>query len=205
MDQDKILEQKIKQIAEQVYAEKTLKSKYGVTQVPFHTHNGVDSVRVNEKDMIHNIRNYTRLLADTSEVFTLRNVPNISRLSLKGFIANNAGGNPTTKRAIVNGEAYFGRCYTFTGVGSVISVTSTATGVPFIQSSNAMYLSVTGSGITLAVSNRVSVGPFLAIATDGTTEFLNLEILSYDNGSILFDLSIQSGQSWLLQVDLIFS
>jgi len=58
MDQDKILERKIRDIAESVYAEKTLKSKYTVSQVPFHTHNGTDSTRVNEKDIVLNVRNY---------------------------------------------------------------------------------------------------------------------------------------------------
>lgn len=196
MDQDKILEQKIRQIAEQVYAQKTLKSKYGVSQVPFHTHNGTDSVRISETNIIHNTRNYTRLLADESTVFSIRNVSNVDKITLKGFVADNADGMPATKRAIVNGEAYFGRCYNFTGVAPDISLTSTATGIPFVQSSNSMYVSGTTA--------RVSVAPSLGYATTGSDIF-TLTIISYNNGFITFDLQIAPGQNWLLQVDLILS
>ncbi len=205
MDQDKILEQKIRQIAEQVYATKTQKAKYGVSQVPFHTHNGTDSSRINEKDMVHNTRNYTRLFSDESGIFTLRNVANVNCLTLKGFVANNANGSPATKRAIINGEAYFGRCFTFAGQPPNIDVTTTVVGIPFVQSSNAMYLSVTGSGATIAVSNRVSVSPNIALVTDGTNTIVEMTILSYNNGTITFNLQLQAANNWLLQVDLILS
>jgi hypothetical protein len=199
MDQDKILEQKIRQISEQVYAEKTLKSKYGVSQVPFHTHNGIDSTRIDEKNVLHNIRNYTRLMADESTVFNIRSVSNVDKLTLKGFVANNADGSPATKRAIINGEAYFGRCYNFTGVAPNIS-TSPVQGIPFVQSSNALY---TEQGMSAVF--RVAVSPSLAFVTDGSSDIVELLITSYNNGLIEFDLQMQAGQNWLLQVDLILS
>lgn len=198
MDQDKILEKKIRDIAEQVYAQKTLKSKYSVAQVPFHTHNGIDSTRVNEKDIVLNIRNYVRLVADETQSFTIRNIPNVSTIDLQGFAANNADGSPATERAIINGIAKFGRCYNFVGTAPVISATSTVVGIPFIQSSNAFY---TAQG--MSPTFRVSVAPSLAYVTSGAGDKVNMVINSYNNGEISVTVTLDT--NWKLQVDLIFS
>lgn len=195
---EKLLNQKIKEIAEQVYAQKTLKSKYSVTQVPFHTHNGTDSVRISEKDIVHNIRNGTRLVVDENETFSIRNIPNVSMIQLQGFGANNADGSPATERAIINGVAVFGRVYTFSGQGSTIDATSTVVGLPFFQSSNSLY---TMQGMSPAF--QVAVAPALAFATSAAETKVQITINSYNNGEI--NITVELADNWKFQGDLIFT
>lgn len=45
------LEEKIKDIAEQVYDEQSATNQFAVSQVPFHTHNGSDSQRISFLDL----------------------------------------------------------------------------------------------------------------------------------------------------------
>lgn len=197
MNEDKILEQKIRQISEQVYAEKTLKSKYGVSQVPFHTHNGTDSIRINEKDVTLSVRNYVRLIADENGTFSIKNIPNVSTINLQGFAANNADGSPATERAIINGIAKFGRCYNFSGTAPTIDANSNVQGIPFVQSSNSMYTDEGGP------SFRVAVGPLFAYVTSGSGDKVLFTINSYNNGEI--NVTVVLDTNWKLQVDLIFS
>lgn len=196
MDQNKLNEQKMKEIAEKVYAEKTLKAKYSVSQVPFHTHNGTDSTRINEKDMVHNVRNITQIVADSSETLILRNIPNISGISFTGFAANNAGGGSATKRLVITGNARFGRCYVLTGEGSSISVDTNVQGTPLIQASNYMFSNVTGPVFT------VGIGPYLAYGTEAGAVKAVIDIESYNNGSIILSVTLDTG--WRMEGNLIF-
>ncbi len=127
MDQEKIQEKKIRDIAEAVYTEKTLKSKYTVAQVPFHVHSGTDSSPVNEKDLVNNIKNQflvQNLIDDGApHVLVFRNIPNVKRLVLTGAAGDGAN------YVIINGSSVFGRIYGFQYIsGDTFDPTSTAGG-----------------------------------------------------------------------------
>jgi len=196
MNEEAIMEQKIRQVAETVYDEKLARSQYNVSKIAFHTHNGTDSAQIFQKDIILNIKNHTQFISEDNETVRFRNVPNLTNITLTGFAANNKVA-PATKRSIINGQAYFGRCYAFTGSGTTFDLASTVTGIPFIQTSNSMFSDVAVPG------NRVSLAPYLAYTTDGTNDLVIAEILSYDNGYVVMQFTY--ALNWKLQATLTFS
>jgi hypothetical protein len=184
---DKLLEQKMKEIAEQVYAEKGVKSKYTVTQVPFHTHNGTDSARINQKDIIKNITNFGNFVAtEGTSIVQINNVPNSSRITLSAIAF------ATSKQAVVNGYAAFGRCYDF-NFGTTITPTDTSTpGTPFIQMCSFSYITITGSGATLAVGSNVGTVPYIGYVNDGS-EKVKMEVIDFNNGVVFLQATVATG------------
>lgn len=189
------------QVANKVYDSKG--TKWGVASVPTHTHDGVDSVQLSERNIKTGQKNVSGFVFDTSETIVIRglNISNMKRLVFYGFAANNADGSPATLRAIINGEIQFGRCYEFSGDGTgTIEVTTNGAGSLFIQISNSMYVDST----TLA-NNRVSyTDTGVAIAVDNSSNIVVLLTLdSYTDNSMTFTCTLAS--NWKLQGNIIIS
>jgi len=193
-----LIEKKATQIATEVYNK--LGTRYNVAKVPVHTHNGVDTVRIEQKDLILNQRYNTFLISDVSETFQIKNIPNLSQINFLGFAADNAGGGAATKRLVLNGQANFGKCFTFSGTGSSISLDTTLAGIPFIQSGNFMYV----NGSATVTSSRVGASnQFFIYGTDGTNEVVTVTVDSYTTSSIVLTVTLAAG--WKLQGSLILT
>lgn len=150
MNQDKILERKIREISEQVYAEKTLKSQYGVAQVPFHVHSGTDSSRINEKDLVNNIKNHfviSNIVGDGNQhILVFNNIPNVKELVLSGAAGDG------TNYVIMNGRAVFGKIYPFNYVsGDTFDLVSGTNGESVASTCNAMNV-IPGSAAEVSVT-----------------------------------------------------
>ncbi len=187
-------------IATQVYNE--LGTKYNVAQVPTHSHNGIDSVAITESVVTTGNKNLSGLIFDTSETITVTglNLNNMKRIVLHGFAANNKSA-PATKRAIINGEIQFGRCYSLGGSGTgTITVDTNAPGTPFIQISNAMYVDSTD-----LTKNRVSTTgfAFVSVSDDTSTEIVRLTLDSYTRNSMTFTCTLSA--NWKVQANIIIS
>ncbi len=196
-----------------------LGTKFGVASIPTHVHDGTDAVQLSDVNSVSGDRHVCLLTLGNPDVvsatgtFTLLglNVSNMKRIVLYGFGANNADGSPATKRAIINGEAQFGRCYAFTtpsfnlpGV-TVLGNTDSVPGVPFTQVCNSMYIDST----TLA-NNKVFTGNELAGAIDpayagppNPPNLIDLEIISSTYNSITFSYTLEA--NWQLQAHIIVS
>jgi len=193
-------QRKAKEEAAKVY--NNLGTKYGVAQVPTHSHNGIDSTQLTEDVITLTNKLNTQLQLSNatgspdSGSFTLRNVSNVSRISFHGYTANNASG-AATKRAVITGEVIFGRCYTFTGSGSSIAITTQSVGEPFRQACDYMFVD------TASINNtRVGTAPNLAFATDSAPATVaSLTLVGYSNGNLLFDYII--GAQYTMQGNII--
>lgn len=182
-----MVQKEARDVATRVYEE--LGTKYGVAQVPVHTHNGIDSSRVSQVDLIQNIKYASLLTIDSSTTFIVRNIPNISRLSFSGFAANNAGGGAATERAIINGETYFGKCYNLSGTGVSGVITTNVTGTPIVQGSNYMYVDSTS-----LANNRVgATNLYFVYAGNTAAGVVQLTVDSYRNDSLTLTSVLAAG------------
>lgn len=190
-----LIDNRAKEIATKVYND--LGTKYNVAQVPTHTHNGIDSVKINEENLVNGVR-YISLLDlfwengdpdPVSLTFQIKNVINPTFISFKGIAANNSGGNPVSKRAMVNGEVAFGTCYTFDGIFPDVTVESNK--LSFVQGSNYIFTDTTSLANT-----RVGSSPLhLVYVTDNTgTAVAYLTLDSYNNG--LLTLTVTLAEFW---------
>lgn len=100
------------------------------------------------------------------------------------------------KRAIINGEINFGSCFLFTDLTPPITVSTNGPGIPFIQSSNAMY--VDSNDLT---KNRVFTNPlsFIYSLDDTGTVFASAQATSYNNQLGLLTISFVVGANVKIQ------
>lgn len=195
---DREIEKRVRDIAKGVYKEEMMRDQYKTSTTPNHNHDGISSQRVAERDLIRNIHYITNLIVDTSETFTLINLPFINKIMLYGFAANNADGSPATQRAVITGEANFGRSYNLVGSGTSIITLSPENPTSFINSCNYMYFDTASS------NNRVgTTGEYFAYANDGTSDVVTLTIDEYKNGSITFTCTL--GTNFQLNTHLVMT
>ena len=83
-----LVKNEARQQATQVFNE--LGTKYGVAQVPTHTHNGVDSLQLNTQTFIQGNKYVSGLIEDTTETVEIGGISNPTRIVFQGFVANNA-------------------------------------------------------------------------------------------------------------------
>jgi hypothetical protein len=175
--------QDAKKVAQDTY--NNLGTQYGVASVPDHGHDGIGSNQINQKDIIANV-GYTALftLNSTPPLTTLIPAPpNMTRLEIQGFAANNAV-VAATKRAIINGFAIFGRNYNLYGSslnGSIVTANILGAGLPFIQSCNSMYVDSTS-----LTNNRVNADTLhvIYVKDDTGTVVTSLKVDYYNNGFV---------------------
>lgn len=167
--------------------------QFNLSKIQSHVHNGTDTSRISEKDLIIGDKIRTFLILDTSETLTIARVANISSMTFMGFIANNANGSPASNRAVINGQAEFGPCFGFGGTGSYVSYDNHIP-IPFIQSSNSMF---TGSAGTRVASSNL----YFCYAVDTSGEICKVEILSADKTTITMKATL--GSNYKLQGALI--
>jgi hypothetical protein len=152
-------ESKIRQIFQSELKNYSTQNMYSSSRIPVHIHNGIDSVKISESDLIRSNKFITSLVTTLvtggTEIDTLTSIPNINRVTFMGFAADNASGS-ATKRVIINGQAEIGQCY-FTDSTHTIPDTQN-----IIQMSNFMYVNSTD-----LTKNRVgSTGEVFCAATD---------------------------------------
>lgn len=187
-------EEKVKEIVRQMLAEKSTADSFAAYEVPNHIHNGLDSSRVSQADIVTGLKYSTLLTEDESETFYLRGVFNATRLVFQGFAANNADGSPASHRALLNGEVNFGSGFQFSGTGSTITIDGTGQSVPFVQSSNGVYLDGTAGSPSDPTRTRVSASTDnFAYAEDNTSAvFASLQLLSYDGETLAIQAVVLS-------------
>lgn len=193
-----MVQQEIRTMFPDLFKKQT-QSQYNINKIPTHTHNGLDSVRIKQIDMLQNVKYNAFFIENTVETFQFINIPSLSRIDFLGFAANNADGSPATKRAVCNGLGNFGTCLRFSGSGSTISLQTSGPGTPFVQSANFMYTDSTD----LTKARVGATNEFFVYVTDGTTEVATIKILSYQNNSITMEVNLDT--NWKIQGSLVLT
>lgn len=155
-------------------------TQFGVNKTPTHTHNGTDSVQIQEVNVIKNIKYNFGIQINTEETFYIKAIPNLKSITFLGFAANNVS-VAATKRGIVNGKAVFGKCFEFDSAGSTVTPTSSLIGKEISQGSNYMFVDSTS-----LANNRVGFDSTLLVrvADNTATDVATLEVVSY-NGKVI--------------------
>lgn len=154
-------ENKIRNIVNQEIHSYMDRKQFSVSKIPSHTHNGTDTVRIKQTDVVQSPKYVTELIENVSETFTITNIPNLSSLTFSA-IAYDTSVSPHKIKASSWGEAVFGQCLSFSGSGTVISVSNALPipGVHFIQTSTSTYLEKTSfptfDGVTTNLSTSIS-------------------------------------------------
>jgi len=204
-----LVKNEARQVATEVYNK--LGTKFGVAEIPTHTHNGVDSNQIPYKNLVQGNKYGSTLIEDVSETVTIGGIFNPTRIIFQGFAANNADGTPATKRAIINGEINFGQCFEFTDMTPPYTVSTSGAGKPFYQSSNSMYIDSTtlannrvssSSGAGLGISDTA----FFIYSTDNTGAVVaSAQAISYNNQLGLLTITFVVGTNWKIQGALIIT
>lgn len=196
-----LVQNDIRQIAQEVYDKEG--TKYGVAQVPNHTHTGIDTNRINYKDIIQGNKYISLLTQDTSEEVVIGGVFNPSRIVFQGFAANNADGSPATKRTLINGEINFGNCLGFTDLTPPYTVSTSGPGKPFTQSCNSIYVDssdLTKTRVFVSQGVDVAIGPLFIYADDDLgTPFAYGQLTSYNNQLGLLTIDFLVGTNVKIQ------
>ena len=176
--------------------------QFNLTKIQQHEHNGTDTVKISQKNIINNNKVTIDFTATPpGGIGVIPNIPNLSRITFMGILANNASGGTATKRFILNGVAEVGNCYYINGT------TEVSTGTNIVAMFNDMYVDST----TLA-NNRVGAGNgldaqhtnYLVYAQDNTATVIGAMTVTYDEKNITLNVSTLA-TGWLLQGFLILT
>ncbi len=192
-----LVQKEARDVATKVYKE--LATQYGVNKSPIHYHDGVDLPPIYQKDIVNNVKYNLGIDVVGSGSVEIRAVPNLNKLILTGFAANNVSVSPATKRAIVNGNAAFGKCFVFNSSG-VVSPTTSITGIKLVQTSNYLYVDS-----TTLTNNRTGFAPNKLVEVKDQTgaTVASLVIDSYEKG--LIQLTSVLATDWRMTFSLMIS
>lgn len=191
-------EKEMRKIADEQILAYMSKKQFQTSKIPIHEHNGIDTVKIKERNIISNDKITTFLIVDTTETFSIVNLPNSKSIRFVGFAANNAT-DPATERCIINGGIELGPTYGFSGTGSSIAYDNNIP-VPFIQYSNAMFVDSTD-----VAKNRVAAtNQYFAYAVDdGSNVLVSAELISATQTSMTMTITLAA--TWKLQGSLIIT
>jgi len=189
-------EEEIKRIAQNVYNQNQISDKFSVSQTAFHRHNGTDSPKVKQGDIIPGTTSAVHLGSNATEVFTLDTTQNITLIALKGVATNGLG-----QKALLNGNAQLGNCFMY-GVGALVgsNVRTIGTYEPFLQVCNAAYIDTLvdiSDPLNPVTNNRVMAkGSYIVYVLDDTAALVaSMQIIDWTGTSIRFETYLAANWS----------
>lgn len=113
--------------------------QFNYSKIPAHEHNGIDTVKINEKDLIPRESFAGLITATSSGTLKITSILNPRSIKFYGFAADNYGGSPT-KLVKINGEVIIGKAtqLVIDGLGNLTP--SPGTTAQFLQMSNSIYV-----------------------------------------------------------------
>lgn len=190
-------EDKIKQIAQQVYQENQAKNQNTTFKVPKHIHNGVDSPAVNQDNIVAGTYSMCGITETSSEIFTIETFPNVNNISLYGIAADALG-----RKATISGEAFIGNCFAYgdQGGGSVTYIKLTGGQYSnIIQTAISAYFDTTTTTfdtthVRVNASGSIGTGinDYLIYVKDAVNVVASMKIVSWTDNTITFQTVLTS-------------
>lgn len=197
----------MKKIAQEVYEQNQAKNQNTAFKVQRHIHNGVDSPRLNQ-DLIDNGSVYTTTMLSSvaSETFTIEVVNGINNIVLYG-IAFDTSASPSTKKAVLNGGAQLGNCYSYAttnGVSVSLLKTVGATSATYTQNSTSIYIDTSAlTNTKVNATGGADANAYLIYVNDGTNIMASAQIIDWKNNSITIRVTLAA--NWKIQYWLTMS
>lgn len=197
------MEEQIKQIVRQELSQSKQGNQFNVSQTSFHTHNGIDSQKIKQSNIIPSTTSVAHLLTQTSETFTIDTLQNITQLRLDGIASNGLG-----QKASINGSAQLGNCFLYSPTTVSVSELTTQGGSfePFLQTFNEIYIDTTDLTNTRILASE---GYIAAVADQNYTNtalppnIATLEIIKWTGSSITFKSTLAT--NWFINFFLSMS
>lgn len=184
------LEQQIRQIVQSELNQSKTTGQFTVTKIPNHTHNGIDSPRVNEKNLSLGVKYLKDFLITTSGPFIVKGISNFKSFQFIGVVF---GGG--TQEGIVNGSAMFGTCYE-----EKIATGTTQTKKTFVQACNSILIDTSSIANT---TTTVSAVYFVDVFNSSNVEVATAQVTNWDSQSITIDVNLVA--SWEIAGVLLIS
>lgn len=195
---DEIKQRKMMQEEIEKYMQR---SQFKESKIPKHEHDGMDTQRIRENNLIpaDNFVSHLVMGTDGSEVFTISKVPNFSLLTFYG-VATNGAYDPTpayNEKASIVGEARVGNLYNIdtisgTDIYSLGPYKDPTTGIPvnFYQACTSTYLNIADETKLFAYASAAA----FAAVYDGTGEVISASITDIKETSI--EITVTVTASW---------
>lgn len=178
--------------------------QYNLSKIQNHEHNGIDSLRVNESNLINSNMYQLGIAMNANETFYIRGVSSFKSMTFYGIAANGGYGvGPHTKKATITGEVQIGATYgmSINSTGTTFQPAGYASN--FSQSSTSIYVDTTDSS-KMFVS--ASGAHFARVINDSTgTEVASAKIDSITNNIIAITSTVNLADGWYIQGYMLFS
>jgi hypothetical protein len=162
-----------KEEVQQIVREMQQEQSYSDMHVPNHSHNGLDSLRINEVNTISNNKLFTTIVGtgdgNPDAITISQGLSNPKRVDVTAIITNGV------TRTVTTGSAELGHAYIVSTDGSPLDLTNNPTNIA------QLYSSVTNSGIVHAGRDFVSVGYTAADAA-----IIYFQVSSFTENSVTF-------------------
>lgn len=188
---------KIRQLVREEIGNINGDSQFNVSATNYHTHNGLDSQKINSKNLVYNDKVLAGLVVSNETTqFTLNlGIQNPTSIKLSGIARNVLSGTPTIKSSIV-GFAELGVCYNQTSFNTQSDAQDIVQMCTVTEFDN-----TTGTWLPFVIT----AGNYIAAAdiTGSTANYAYLQVLSYTNNSITF--LGHADADWSIAVNLIIT
>ena len=193
-------DQKMRDIASQVFDEKLKATQYGFQSQPFHLHNGTDSPRIPESSLTAGFTaNCALVMATDGATYTIGLNFQGKRLDFDGIALHKTAGT-IDKRAIVIGMARLGNSYELQG----LSATSVVVGGPIEalrQGSSALCTDQAATPM-FAASRSQNFIAFVQQPGTGAT-VAQAEVISFSSSNVKIKVTLATG--WELNGNMFIS
>lgn len=188
---------RLRQIVDEQISKYVNKDQFSSIKIPKHMHDGLDTVKINENDLIP-ANNYTASLVmgnAGNEVFTISKIPNFSLMTFYGVATNGAyGGGPYAEKALITGEARVGKLYE---INTVVGTDYYSNGVPvdvnYYQICTSTYTNTTTAANQFVNSSKLG----FAYVRDGTNQVALASITKITETSL--EITVTVSASWYIQ------
>lgn len=163
----------------------------GTPFVPPHQHNGNDNLRINQSNIVPNLKAVGGItLATEGRVYTLNVIGNPTSVLFYGTAVNNNGSSPTQK-AVINGNAQLTQGSLFQATNSS-TVTASKSLQTIIQCSNSMFINVASIAATAV---RASESHIVFVQDTAGTELAVATVVGFSNTSVSIKVEVL-GSGW---------
>lgn len=205
-------EEKIKQLAQEVYDQNQAKNQNTTFVVPKHIHNGVDAPRLNIDNIDSGTFSMFGVTISSSGTFDIETFPNVDHITLYGIAADGLG-----RKATINGSAFIGNCFTYGAQGGASISLFTLVGGQYsniIQTSSSTYFDTTTAaydttsvGVAASGSTGTGIDDYLIYVPDRTSPtpiiVASMRITGWTNNTISFQITLAA--NWYVKFFLSMS
>ncbi len=197
-------EQKMREIAQQVYLESQTRGQFSPVKIPVHIHNGIDNQKISARNLVYNNKIITSIFAQEQPVSLVTldvGVFNPTSIKAFGITRNNLAG-AAVKKSSFSGAAELGTCFSVTSATNINNIPQNVAQM----CSGSFFDNTTGAWVPTAYVvgiNNASFPTGLLGSSNIAGTFAYVRVVSFSNTSITFEQFADS--DWSITCNLIIT